>query len=109
MVLRKQEDCKKNSRRTLLREFIEHYNVVVEDPEAMDKLEGFRNKAHFHYSYFREILKEHKLSYKKSRPTVVLEKSFFDELEKRVTDTNHLPSYKQLLTLLYEIKATLKE
>ena len=93
----------------LLREFIEHYNVVVEDPEAMEKLEGFRNKAHFHYSYFREILKEHNLTYKKSRPTIVMDKSFFDELEKRVTDTTHLPSFKQLLTLLYEIKATLKE
>jgi hypothetical protein len=92
-----------------LREFIEHYNVVVEDPEAMDKLEGFRNKAHFHDSYFREILKEHNLTYKKSRPTIVMDKSFFDELEKRVTDTAHLPSFKQLLTLLYEIKAMLKE
>lgn len=89
----------------LLKEFIEHYNVVVEDPEAMDKLEGFRNKAHFHYSYFREILKEHNLTYKKSRPTIVLDKSFFDELKKRVDDTIHMPSFKQLLTLLYEIKS----
>lgn len=90
----------------LLREFIEHYDVVVECPEEMDKIEGYRNKAHFHYSYFREILKEHNLSYKKSRPNIVMDKTFFDELEKRVTDTTHLPSFKQLLTLLYEIKAS---
>lgn len=93
----------------LLREFIEHYNVGVECPEEMDKIEGYRNKAHFHYSYFREILKEHNLSYKKSRPNIVMDKTFFDELEKRVTDTIHLPSFKQLLTLLYEIQASVKK
>lgn len=93
----------------LLRDFIDHYNVVIEDPEGMDKLIGFRNKAHFHYSYFREILKEHNLTYKKSRPNIVMDKSFFDELEKRVNDTNHLPSLKQLLTLLYEIKSEVPE
>ena len=91
----------------LLRKFITHYNVVVENPEVMDKLQGYRNKAHFHYSYFREILKEHNLSYRKSRPTIAMERSFFDELEKRVTDTNHLLSFKQLLDLLYEIQESL--
>lgn len=90
----------------LLKEFIIHYNVVVEDPELMDKLERFRNKADFHYSYFREILKEHNLSYRKSRPNIVIDKSFFDELEKRVVETEHLLSFKQFLTLLYEIKKT---
>lgn len=88
----------------LLKEFINHYNVIVEDPELMDTLEGFRNKAAFHYSYFREILKEQNLSYSKSHPKIVLDKSFFDELEKRVVETDHLPSFKQFLTLLYEIK-----
>ena len=88
-----------------LREFINHYNVIVEDPEIMEKIATFRNKAYFHYSYFREILKEHNLSYKKSNPNIVMEKTFFEELEKRTMDTNHLPSLKKLFTLLYEIKA----
>lgn len=88
----------------LLREFIEHYNVTINDPEGLEKIERFKNKAHFHYSYFKEILKEHNLTYKKSNPTIVLEKSFFDELEKRVNETEHLPTFKQLLTLLYELK-----
>lgn len=88
----------------LLKEFINHYNVVIEDPELMDKLERFRNKADFHYSYFREILKDHNLSYSKSRPNIVLDISFFNELEKRVVETKHLASFKQFLTLLYKIK-----
>jgi len=89
---------------SLLKEFIEHYNVKVNDPEGLEKIERFKNKAHFHFLYFKEILKEHNLSYKKSNPKIVLEKSFFDELEKRVNETEHLSTFKQLLTLLYEIK-----
>ncbi len=86
-----------------LREFIQYYNVVENDPELMDKMEGFRNKAHFHFSYFREILKEHKLTYSKSRPKVVLEESFLNELIVRTVQTNHLPNLKSLFDLLAEI------
>ncbi len=88
----------------LLRKFIAHYNITLNDPENMPNIEGFRNNAHFHYAYFKEILREHKLYYQKSNPSLVMEKSFFEELEKRVSETEHLPSFKHLLTLLYEIK-----
>ncbi|OWP83002.1 hypothetical protein BWK59_12835 [Flavobacterium davisii] len=83
-----------------LREFIQYYNVVENDPELMDKMEGFRNKAHFHFAYFREILKEHNLTYSKSRPKVVLEESFLNELKNRTEQTNHLPTLKSLFDLL---------
>ena len=86
-----------------LREFLQYYNVVENDPELMDKKDGFRNKAHFHLSYFREILKEHKLSYSKARPKVVLEESFLNELITRTEQTNHLPTLKSLFDLLSEI------
>jgi hypothetical protein len=93
----------------LLKEFVEHYNVTINDPEGLEKIERFKNKAHFHYSYFREILKEHTLSYKKSNPKIVLEKSFFEELEKRINDTEHLSTFKNFLVLLYEIKSKSSE
>lgn len=86
-----------------LREFLQYYNVVENDPELMDKIDGFRNKAHFHLSYFREILKEHKLSYSKARPKVVIEESFLNELITRTQQTNHLPTLKSLFDLLSEI------
>ena len=86
-----------------LREFLQYYNVVENDPEFMDKKDGFRNKAHFHLSYFREILKEHKLSYSKARPKVVLEESFLNELITRTEQTNHLPTLKSFFDLLSEI------
>lgn len=86
-----------------LREFIKHYDITAEDPETMDKMDLYRNKAHFHYSYFRELLKEHNLIYRKSKPTVVMEKAYFQQLERRIDETEHLPSFKQLVDLLYSI------
>lgn len=97
---------KRNPNGILLKEFKKYYDITTNDPESLDLYVGYRNKAHFHYSYFREILKEHyNLVYKKSQPKVVLEKTFFDELEIRINETDHLPSFKQLITLLYEIKS----
>lgn len=86
-----------------LREFLTHYDVTENDPELMNKIDSYRNKAHFHYSYFREILKEHNLTYSKSKPKVVMEKTYFEQLEKRTNDTEHIPTFKQLLDLLYSI------
>lgn len=96
---------KNNPEGTLLKDFKKFHDVSINDPEELMLYEGYRNKAHFHYSYFREILKEHKLVYKKSQPKVVLEKTFFDQLENRTNETNHLPTFKQLISLLKEIKS----
>ncbi|HKC69361.1 MAG TPA: hypothetical protein VKG26_14095 [Bacteroidia bacterium] len=95
---------KKTPAGQLLKDFIAHYNVSELDPEQMDKKDTYRNKADFHYSYFREILKEHNLSYRKSRPNVVLEETYLRQLEK-ISETNHLPTLNNLISLLYDIKA----
>lgn len=84
----------------LLREFINHHNVTTDEPEIMEKIDGYRNKAHFHLIYFREVLKEHNINYSKSRPQIASERHFFDELDRRVSDTNHLNSFKEFLVLL---------
>ena len=52
-----------------------------------------------------EILKEHNLVYKKSQPKVVLEKTYFDELQNRINETDHLQTFKGLIKLLNEIKS----
>jgi hypothetical protein len=95
---------KKNPEGALLKKYKEFYDVSINDPEELDFIDGYRNKAHFHYSYFREILKEHKIVYKKSQPKVVLEKSYFDQLENRISKTKHLSSFRNLINLLYDIK-----
>lgn len=87
-----------------LRDFMGFYNVIEEDPEEMGKMDSYRTTADFHYHYFREVLKEHNLSYRKSRPNVVLERPFFDELIKRTVETNHLSTFRSLLQLLESIR-----
>jgi len=100
---------KKNPEGKLLKQFIQFYDVVNNDPEQMDKFDSYRNKAHFHYIYFREILKEHNLIYRKSNPNIVLERTFFDELGKRTSGTDHLSSLKHLFDLLLEIRTEISE
>lgn len=87
-----------------LREFLIHYDITIDDPELMNKMDSYRNRADFHYHYFREILKEHNIFYRKSKPTVVMERSFYEELEKRIDETDHMPTFKQLIELLYSFK-----
>ena len=86
-----------------LRQFLTFYNVITDDPELMQMLEGYRNNADFHYHYLREILKEHGLSYSKSRPKEVLEESFLKELLNRIEQTNHPSSFKNFIDFMNEL------
>lgn len=87
-----------------LQRYLEHYNVINKDPEQMDRHADFVTDAQFHYSYFREVLKEHNLVYKKSKLDIVSEQYFFDEIVKRVEETQHINSFKTLLDFFAFIK-----
>lgn len=95
---------KQNSSNQKLLEYIRHYNIRNEDPEFMDKKDTFRNKAHFHISYLKEVLKEHNLSYSKSNPKIVTERTYFNELIKRIDNTSHLLSLKKMIEILTDIE-----
>lgn len=99
---------KRNPVNSNLNAFLNHHNVINEDPELMDKMEGFRNKADFHFLYLREVFKEHNLRYSKANPKLVLEKTYFDELMKRTEETDHLPTLKNFLDLLIELRVYIK-
>lgn len=98
---------KRNPVNSNLNTFLNHYNVVNQDPELMDKMEGFRNKAHFHFSYLKEVFKEHNLRYSKANPKIVLERTYFDELMRRAEETSHLPTLRNLLDLLVELRESI--
>lgn len=88
----------------LLKSFITFYNVTSDDPEQMNNFKNYRNRAHFHYEYLREIMKEHKIIYKKNRPNVVTEKTYLDELINRSEHTGHISSFHELIKLLNTLK-----
>lgn len=100
---------RQNPEGSLFREYTEHYNVRDNDPELMDCKVPFTLKAQFHLSYLREAFKEHKLSYSKSRPGHVLDKTHMEELLKRTNDyPKHLQSLKGLFDLISEIRDQMK-
>ena len=99
---------KRNPQGEKFREYSSFYNVEKDDPEWMEKYEGFKLTTHFHQSYLREMLKEYNIRYSKSNPKAVITTSYFDEIVKRVLDEpTHLSSFSDFLALIDEIKANL--
>lgn len=94
---------KTNPHSSTLLDYKTHFDVKLNDPELMPNL-NFHTNAQFHFSYFREVLKERNLTYRKSRPNIVMEQSYFKEMNKRIEETNHLKSFKDLIDLLVDIK-----
>ncbi|MGV0828339.1 hypothetical protein ACTS9C_05505 [Empedobacter brevis] len=95
---------KANPQSELLNKFLTYYNVREEDPEKMNIIDGYKNKANFHLSYFKEVLKERNISYSKSRPKHVQELKFFNELLKRTIETNHIPSFNNFCNVIESTK-----
>lgn len=101
---------KKNPEGKRFKEFVSFFNVAVDDPENMPKYIGYNQRAHFHQAYLNEMLKEHGLVYRKSNPKVVLGKTYFNELQKRVEDEpEHLNTLRCFFELCEEVKTKIKD
>ena len=99
---------KRNPQGEKFREYSAFYNVEKDDPELMEKYEGFKLTPRFHYAYLREMLKEYNIRYSKHNPKAVLEETYFDEIVKRVLDEpTNLNSFSGFLALIEEIKGKL--
>lgn len=59
----------------------------------MPNYEGFVSISQFHASYLKEMLREYNIRYRKARPKEVLKENYFNELLKRVKDTEDLRSF----------------
>ena len=84
-------------------EFYPHakfYDVSKQDPELMEKPEGFVGSTSiYHETYLRKMLAEKNIRYSKSMPREVVEAHYLDQLQKRVSDTPHLSSLKKFFHL----------
>ena len=90
-----QKVFKRNPSGEKFREYSHFYNVEFDDPELMPAYNSFTRKAHFHEAYLREMLKEHNISYRKSKPNSVTEEYYLQELQKRISIMpNQLSSLK---------------
>ena len=91
---------KRNPQNQKLISFLEYYNVREKDPEHLEGHSDYRTKAHFHFAYLKEALKERNISFSKSRPYGVVNNSFLNELIVRTNETNHLSQLKAFFDLL---------
>jgi hypothetical protein len=90
-----------------LREFRQFYNVVTHDPELMGRPDSYETKASFHHDYLREEFKERGLSYSKNNPSCVTEPYYLRELIGRAEGTNHLQSFRYLISQWRELGAAI--
>jgi len=71
------------------------YDVSQQDPESMNKPEWFGDSVSiYHEIYLRKMLAEKNIRYSKSTPREVGESHYLEQLQKRVSDTQHLMSLK---------------
>ncbi|MFV9067308.1 hypothetical protein ABQ366_18760 [Serratia fonticola] len=87
------------SNETLLKYF-EYYDVLENDPEKMGNFSSDLTHAQFHLKYAITALREKRVRYTKSNCSSVIEETFFQALQQRVSSTPHLNSFRKLNLLL---------
>ena len=92
-----------------LSDYVNYYDVSQNDPELMGKYE-FNNHANFHEAYLKAILKANNLSYSKKLPRKTQEKSYFEQLLKRIDNTpQHLQTFQDFINFCDMIKTQLSQ
>jgi hypothetical protein len=77
-----------------------YYNVQADDPELMPVYPGFNTHAQFHCEYLKCLFRERRLAYTKTRPGHAADKSFLEQLKRRVTESpGHLSTFSRFLAL----------
>jgi hypothetical protein len=90
----------RNPQSTIIRNYINYYNVLLNDPENLPPYpEEELNRAQFAQKYLRTILNDRyrNLTYLKSNPEVLTDKKFFKRIKSRCLDTNHISSFNGFL------------
>lgn len=91
----------------LLREYLSYYDIKENDPELMGEYVNCRNHADFHYKYLKEIFVERNLSYSKIKPGHAKDEAYLNELVHRITNTNHLNSFRYFIEFCKQVKTEL--
>ncbi len=83
------------------------YDVSQQDPETMDKPQSLAGSVSvYHEIYLRKMLAEKNIRYSKSSPREVGETHYLDQLQKRVSETQHLMSLKKFFNFCETISTS---
>jgi hypothetical protein len=83
-----------------LRRYIQIFNVRDNDPELLPDLpEESLNRSQFAFIYLKRILSDRypKLTYTKNNPQIIEHPKYFDQIRKRLRETNHIRSFDNFL------------
>lgn len=87
--------------------YAKFYNVSQQDPELMDKPDNITGSASiYHETYLRKMLAEKTIRYSKSTPREVGEVHYLNQLQKRVSETQHLISLRNFFNFCENISTS---
>lgn len=76
------------------------HDVMLQDPELLPALPSEElNRAQFAGKYLKLAIRDKAghVTYSKSKPDVVAHPSYFEQLNRRLKETNHIPSFQTFL------------
>lgn len=81
-----------------IEQFIDYYNVLVMDPERMDKPSSYRGSVgDFHYEYLSRLTQARGKVYTKRNPGSVLSRQYLLKMADRTRITNQMKTFDHLL------------
>lgn len=95
---------KRNPTEETLREYVQFYDVSIDDPELMGKPADFDTHSQFHTSYLKEMLSERNIRYTKKNPNGVTSDSYLNELIQRAYDTNHIFTFHSFIAFCARLR-----
>ncbi|GAB4295123.1 MAG: hypothetical protein Fur0025_32090 [Oscillatoriaceae cyanobacterium] len=87
-----------------LSDYVNYYDVSVNDPELMGNYKPDYNHAEFHQIYLKAIFDAKGRRYTKNHPGDVQEKYYLQQLIKRVDESRHIPSFQVFIDFCNLIK-----
>jgi hypothetical protein len=85
---------------TTLKSYKKIHDVITNDPELLPKHPTLElNRAQFAERYLRLTIRDKgaHLTYSKSKPDVIAHPSYFNQLQERINETGHIPSFQTFI------------
>lgn len=82
----------------ILKQYIDFFSVLENDPELLPCYDGFTTHAQYHYDYLKKILAEKNIRYSKVNPSDAMDKYYLENLIQRTSTSSHLPSLNNFVS-----------
>lgn len=81
--------------------YYSHYNIEENNPEEMAvPINCDETIAKYHFHYLCEVFRYRRVRYSKSKPDVVATREYFCSMQKRIEQTEHIPSFAKFINFI---------